>query len=178
MIVTIFLSHRIVDWSIDRMSKYHGSSDGAEAASRGYSSPGIIRHSQAASEMSAAWSSGIGKDEVSSNQSKGASYVNSHGGRQDIEWMCLLNRKNIWFDYWSNYLHIGSLLWIPPHDERTVYLKQQDITVLFFIRNWKRYLSLLHSTNTVNWGKSRIITLSCLFRVISVWYYGSRYWLC
>ena len=63
------------------MSKSNGSYDGAAAASRGYSSPGIIRDSPAASEMSSAWSSGRGVSDVSGNQSAGALYMNSHGGR-------------------------------------------------------------------------------------------------
>ena len=71
------LNHKILIYS--RMGKSNGSCAGAKAAAKGYSAPGIIRSTQAASEMSNAWSSGRGVAEVSTNQSLGAKYVNSHG---------------------------------------------------------------------------------------------------
>ena len=83
------------------MSKSNGSYDGAAAASRGYSSPGIIRDSPAASEMSSAWSSGRGVSEVSGNQSAGALYVNSHGGRHWIVCWQTHSASNICYPFLS-----------------------------------------------------------------------------
>lgn len=45
---------------------------------KGYGSPGIVRNSRAAHDMSKAWSSGRGMRSVSRNQSRGAKWVNSH----------------------------------------------------------------------------------------------------
>ncbi len=44
---------------------------------KGYGSPGIVRNSRAAHDMSKAWSSGSGMSTVSYNQSVGAKYANS-----------------------------------------------------------------------------------------------------
>ena len=55
-----------------------GNTSGKTAASRGYGSPGIVRNSRAAHDMSKAWSSGRGMRSVSRNQSRGAKWVNSH----------------------------------------------------------------------------------------------------
>lgn len=55
-----------------------GNTSGKTAARRGYGSPGIVRNSRAAHDMSKAWSSGRGMSAVSHNQSKGARWVNSH----------------------------------------------------------------------------------------------------
>ena len=45
---------------------------------KGYGSPGIVRNSRAAHDMSKAMSSGRGMRSVSRNQSRGAKWVNSH----------------------------------------------------------------------------------------------------
>ena len=55
-----------------------GNTSGKTAARRGYSSPGIVRNSRAAHDMSKAWSTGRGKSAVSRNQSRGARWTNSH----------------------------------------------------------------------------------------------------
>ena len=55
-----------------------GNTSGKTAARRGYGSPGIVRNSRAAHDMSKAWSSGRGMRSVSRNQSRGAKWVNSH----------------------------------------------------------------------------------------------------
>ena len=55
-----------------------GKLSGKEAFERGYGSPGIVRNSRAAHDMSKAWSSGRGMRSVSRNQSRGAKWVNSH----------------------------------------------------------------------------------------------------
>jgi len=55
-----------------------GNTSGKTAARRGYGSPGIVRNSRAAHDMSKAWSSGRGMRSVSRKQSRGAKWVNSH----------------------------------------------------------------------------------------------------
>ena len=55
-----------------------GNTSGKTAARRGYGSPGIVRNSRAAHDMSKAWSSGRGMRSVSRNQSRGAKWVISH----------------------------------------------------------------------------------------------------
>lgn len=54
-----------------------GNTSGKTAARRGYGSPGIVRNSRAAHDMSKAMSSGRGMSTVSYNQSEGAKYANS-----------------------------------------------------------------------------------------------------
>ena len=54
-----------------------GKLSGKEAFERGYGSPGIVRNSGAAHDMSKAMSSGRGMSTVSYNQSVGAKYANS-----------------------------------------------------------------------------------------------------